>query len=184
MQSIHIVIHSPCHPYTMSSFSNVIHSPWCSMPSIYHVIHSPCHPVTLSSIHYVIHSLCHPFTMSSIHYVIHSPCQPFTNSSINMSSGHHAIIQQCHPFIILASHYGINLLYQSPSHSFTMSSIHPVISSIFGVLAFFWSCKSCANLLNLERKFLSSQKYCYYTFYFTTPFTLSDLNKVYNKNNI
>ena len=40
------------------------------------------------------------------------------------------------------------------------------------------------NVCDLERKHLSSQKYCPYTFYFAIPFTLSELNKAYNKNNI
>ena len=84
MSSIHPVIHSTCHQFTMSSFHHVIHSS-ChrfTMSSICHVIHSPCHLYTMSFIHYNIHTSCHPFTMSFISHVIHAPCHKYTMSSI------------------------------------------------------------------------------------------------------
>ena len=54
---------------------------------IHHLIHSTCHPFTLSSIQHVINSPCHPFTMSSIHHVTDSPCHPYAMSFIHLVIG-------------------------------------------------------------------------------------------------
>ena len=111
------IANSPCHPFTMSSFHHVIHSPLWSMSSTYHAILSHFHPFTIPSIHHVIHSTCHPFTimvhaihvtchpftMSSSHLVVHSPYHPFTMSSI-----HHVIHSPCHPVTMSYSHHNIN----------------------------------------------------------------------------
>ena len=56
MPSSHLIIHSPCHQFTltMSSIHHVIQLGSWSMPSIYHVIHSPSQPVTMSFRSYLI----------------------------------------------------------------------------------------------------------------------------------
>ena len=60
------VVHSPCHPCTVSLVHHVTNSPSWSTPSINHAIHSPFHQFNMSSIHHVIRTPCHPFAMSSI----------------------------------------------------------------------------------------------------------------------
>ena len=77
---------SPCCVFTMSSIHSVLGSPCHQFTIMVHAIHYPCHPMTVPSIHIVIHSLFHQFTMSSIHHVLHTPCHPFAMSSI-----HHVI---------------------------------------------------------------------------------------------
>ena len=157
MSSIHDIPHTP------SSFRHVIHSTYNPFTMTVYAIHSPCHPISHLVIHsLVIHSPCHYFTNSSIRHVIKSPCDQSSMSSIHhvrQSPWHHGI-----SFTLSFFHHIIH----SPGHAFKMSLINLVILPPF--------------MRSWEK---TKTKYCPCTFlYFIIPFTLSDLNKAYNKNNI